>query len=55
MEPNGIMYRQAETAYRTTYLTQQFQRHSLRARVEDGARHRRKSHLRWWPHHSNPS
>jgi hypothetical protein len=50
METNSVMYRQAEMAYRTSYLTEQLQRPGARAHHGRSANHRRRIHLPWRSH-----
>jgi hypothetical protein len=56
MELTTVLYREAEMAYRTSYLTEQLQRSGARKHRADGsaatARSRR-IHLRWHPHHAS--
>jgi hypothetical protein len=47
---NSVMYRQAEMAYRTSYLTEQLQRPGARAHHGGTANHRRRIHLPWRSH-----
>ena len=48
MEPTNLIYRQAEMAYRTSYLTEQLTRPGARAHHAQPRSHRRSARLHWW-------
>lgn len=55
MEMTTAMYREAEMAYRTSYLSEQLQRSAARKRRRDGTAQSKHAHLRWYPHRSTAS